>query len=229
MTFASVYHVGLAIGQLRNPGEKHCRTTVQTLQLENRMSTTLRSDRETTGPGSDQNSARACERPGRDELFFTYEKPLRRFFIRRLGPHAEIDDLVQEVFYRIFALGKQDQLENPQAYIFQVAANLIRDRARRTLTKHELSRHLATENETRVEEISPERVLQGKQAVAVLRNALEELPQRTRAVFVLHRFEGFKYREIAKRLGISPSSVEKHMMAAIKHVLERMGQSDVQN
>lgn len=63
----------------------------------------------------------------------------------------------------------------------------------------------------------------------MLRAALEELPPRTRAVFLLHRFDGFKYREIAKRLGISSSSVEKHMMVAIKHVLARMGKSDVQN
>jgi RNA polymerase sigma-70 factor (ECF subfamily) len=74
------------------------------------------------------------------------------------------------------------------------------------------------ENESRVEEISPERVLQGRQAVTALRTALEELPQRTRAIFLLHRFEGLKYKEIARRLGISSSSVEKHMMAAIKHV-----------
>ena len=164
-----------------------------------------------------------------DDFFREYRNPLHAFFARRLGSDADLDDLVQEVFYRIFVLGRQDQLENPQAYVFQVAANLIRDRSRRAVTRSKMSRQLALENANRVEEISPERVLQGRQAISVLRAALEELPPRTRAVFLLHRFEGFKYREIAKRLGISPSSVEKHMMAAIKHVFARMGKSDVQS
>ena len=163
-----------------------------------------------------------------DEFYRAYRKPLLAFFARRLGSDADLDDLVQEVFYRIFILGKQAELENPHAYVFQVAANLIRDRSRRMSTRIKASRQLAFENENRVEEISPERVLQGKQAIAVLRAALEELPPRTRAVFVLRRFEGFKYREIARRLGVSPSSVEKHMMSAIKHVFARMDKSDAQ-
>src|SRR5690606_33131675 len=104
-------------------------------------------------------------------------------------------DLVQEVFYRIVALGTHERLDNPDAYIFQTAANLIRDRARRAKTRHAFSQHLAAETENPFEEISPERVLQGKEAVTRLQAALEELPQRTRAVFLLHRFEGFKYRE----------------------------------
>lgn len=164
-----------------------------------------------------------------EEFFRAYRNPLKRFFLRRVGPQEDVDDLVQEVFYRIFAQHRHEQLENPDAYIFQVAANLIRDRARRAKTKDAFSRRLTIDSENRVEELSPERVLQGKQAVSVLRSALEELPPRTRAVFLLHRFEGFKYREIANRLGISTSSVEKHMMAAIKHVFERMGKSDGQN
>ena len=57
----------------------------------------------------------------------------------------------------------------------------------------------------------------------LLQRALLELPERTRAIFVLQRFEGLKYKEIADRLGISASSVEKHMMSAIKHIFQRMG------
>ena len=162
------------------------------------------------------------------EFFVEYRQPLVRFFTKRIGPDADVDDLVQEVFTRIYAQGGQDRLENPNAYIFQVAANLVRDRARRNSTRHEFSRSLAIDVADRVEELSPERVLQGRQKLKSLQGALAELPQRTRAVFLLHRFEGLKYKEIANRLGISTSAVEKHMMAAIRHVAERMGEHDGQ-
>lgn len=161
-----------------------------------------------------------------EEFFRTYRGPLTRFFRKRIGLDADVDDLVQEVFCRIFAVGEHDRLENPNAYIFQVAANLVRDRARRARTRDAFTDDLAQEATDRVEEISPERVLQGRQAVRALELALKELPEKTRAVFLLHRFEGLKYREIAVRLGISASSVEKHMMAAIRHVWERTGKGD---
>ena len=70
---------------------------------------------------------------------------------------------------------------------------------------------------------TPERVLLAKQQVAKLKDALAELPERVRFVFLLHRYEGMKYREIAQHLGISVSSVEKYMMQAIKHVAKRLG------
>ncbi len=161
-------------------------------------------------------------------FFVTYRQPLARFFTKRIGPDADVDDLVQEVFTRIYKQGVNDRLDNPNAYIFQVAANLVRDRARRNSTRQEFSRSLAIDVADRVEELSPERVLQGRQELKNLQSALAELPQRTRAVFLLHRFEGFKYKEIANRLGISTSAVEKHMMAAIRHVAERMGGHDGQ-
>lgn len=45
-----------------------------------------------------------------------------------------------------------------------------------------------------------------------MERALLELPERTRVVFALNRYEEFTYQEIAMRLGVSVSAVEKHMM-----------------
>ena len=176
-------------------------------------------------PDTDERAPSDAAAPA-EEFFKRYRLPLTRFFSKRVGADADVDDLVQEVFTRIYSQDRQGGLENPNAYIFQVAANLVRDRARRSATKQVFSRSLELDSADRVEELSPERVLQGKEALKALQRALGELPQRTRAVFLLHRFEGFKYREIATRLGISTSAVEKHMMAAIRHVAERVDRDD---
>ena len=55
--------------------------------------------------------------------------------------------------------------------------------------------------------------------------ALLELPDRTRIIFVLRRLEGMKYSEIAHKLGISVSAVEKHMLRAMSYLTERMRDS----
>ena len=64
----------------------------------------------------------------------------------------------------------------------------------------------------------------GKRKVEELNRALMELPERTRAIFLLHRFEGHKYSEMARQFGVSTSSVEKHMMEAIRHLKARRRQ-----
>src|SRR5690606_23801674 len=94
----------------------------------------------------------------------------------------------------------------------------LRDRGRKTLT-HRSRDHEPFEDAVHgFESISPERVISARQSVAVLKAALLRLAARTQAVFVLHRFEGLRYEEIAKRLGLSMSAVEKHMMKAMKHI-----------
>jgi RNA polymerase sigma-70 factor (ECF subfamily) len=69
-----------------------------------------------------------------------------------------------------------------------------------------------------VEEVSPERVLLAREQIAMVRMVLERLPERVRAAFVLHRFEELGYAEIAKRLGVSVSSIEKYISQALKEL-----------
>jgi RNA polymerase sigma-70 factor (ECF subfamily) len=151
-----------------------------------------------------------------------FRAPLLSFFRKRSADTQDAEDLVQELFCRLASRQYELTLEHPEAYIFQMAANLLRDRARRSATRSAATRELSEQAKSRCEEISPERVLQGVQRVALVRQALAELPERTRAIFLLHRFEELKYAEIAQRIGVSSSLVEKHMMDALKHLKYRL-------
>ncbi len=159
-----------------------------------------------------------------DSFFARYAGPLRKYFRSRVYNPQDVEDLVQEVFCRLSERAELDQIENQEGYLFQTAANLLRDRARREQTRSSANRDLTDMAENSFEEISPERVLLGKRRVEELTRALMELPERTRVIFLLHRFEDRKYGEIARQLGISVSSVEKHMMDAIRHLKARQGQ-----
>ncbi|MCB2082522.1 MAG: sigma-70 family RNA polymerase sigma factor [Sphingomonadaceae bacterium] len=159
--------------------------------------------------------------PTREEFFARYERPLRSFFAKRLDDRQEVDDLVQEFFARLWSSDNPSELSNPDAYIFQAAANLLRERYRKAKVRQDAAPTIQFSQNT-VEDFTPERILQGKNELQLLEKSLAELPERTRTVFLFHRFEKMKYREIASRLEVSVSAVEKHIAAAMKHLLKRM-------
>jgi RNA polymerase sigma-70 factor (ECF subfamily) len=161
-----------------------------------------------------------------------FRGPLMVFFLRRRFSRAEAEDLTQEVFVRM--LGRDDAPDSTDVYIFQVAANLLRDRARRRLTHKaedhaslvaptELTAHGVENHPSLVEDRSPERVLLAQESLAEAMRALGELGERTRHIYVLHRLEKMRHKEIAALLGLSVSAVEKHIIRAVAHLAERCG------
>ena len=66
------------------------------------------------------------------------------------------------------------------------------------------------------------RIVAGGQALAEVASVLDALPERTRTIFVLRRIEGMRHKEIALRLGISVSAVEKHVVRAIEALAGQM-------
>lgn len=153
-----------------------------------------------------------------------YSGALRRYFLKRAPAHADADDLVQDVFIRLARRGDVGSIAQIEGYLFQTAANVLTDHARRNAVRCRDAHDAYEDAEHGYEAISPERVLLGRERVRQLLDALDTLPQRTRAIFVLHKFEGLRYADIAARFGVSVSSVEKHMMKALSQVARHMDQ-----
>lgn len=161
------------------------------------------------------------------ELERLYRGPLLAFFLRRVGNRAEAEDLTQEVFLRILR-GEGGAHRAGPAFIFTVATNLLRDRARRLqttggpLVAFDLHGGTGAANAGPHEEISPERVLLGKEALQRVHKALGKLSPQTRDIFLLFKLEQMKQRQIAEIYGISVSAVEKHIVAALTHVTKEL-------
>jgi len=145
---------------------------------------------------------------------------LRRYIAKRAQP-ADVEDLVQDVLMRMHVRGQTDPIANVEGYLFQVAASVLTDRARRDAVRHRGAHHELTEAFHPVDELTPERVLRGRQDVDRLANALEEMPEMTRDAFVLHRFEEMSYDAIGVHLGISTSAVGRHIMKAVRFLAAR--------
>jgi RNA polymerase sigma-70 factor (ECF subfamily) len=152
-----------------------------------------------------------------------YRGALIRYLQRRAPADADVEDLVQEVFLRLARRADLSDIANAEGYLFQAAANLLRDEMRRRALGAGYGVEAYEEACHGIEDRSPERVIAGRQSLQELLIALEELPQRAREAFVLFRFENLSQAEIAQRLGVSASSVEKYMMKAYAHLLKRLG------
>jgi RNA polymerase sigma-70 factor (ECF subfamily) len=152
-----------------------------------------------------------------------FRPALIAFFLRRIRNHSEAEDLTQEVLLRVTQRGAAIDASRPDAYVFQIAANLLRDRGRRQRVRAAYQAGFAATEATWVEELDPDRVLQARQSLATVLGALRELPERTRTIFVLFRLENMKQRDIADMLGISVRTVEQHVVRASVHLRERLG------
>ena len=168
-------------------------------------------------------SAEQAERL-RARLSARYRAPLAAFFVRRIGDPAEAEDLAQDVLLRVIDKVDLGALDKPDGYLFQIAGNLLTDRARRLKTRA-IAQPDVESFHLQAEVLTPERVLQGKQDLAAVMAALRELPERTRDMFVLHRFEGLKHKDIAEQFGVSRSAVEKQLSKALAHLANRLGRS----
>lgn len=148
---------------------------------------------------------------------------LLRWFSRKVSDCAEAEDLVQEVFLRLVKLnGFDGNLPSARAYVFHTANSVLFDWLRKRRVRH-TDAHDELENDHPADaDFPPERVLIGRERFAEATAALLELPERTRVIFVLRRVEGLKCKDIARRLNISVSAVEKHMARAMAHLMKRV-------
>lgn len=145
---------------------------------------------------------------------------LSRWFSRR-APAAEVDDLVQDVFLRIIHRGGVSDLDYFQAYVFKTASSVLNDRFRSRRARQADS-HVEFDPEVHAEATDdPEDILLSQDALRATTRILLELPERTRRIFILRRIERLPLADIAQRLGLSVSAVEKHMQRATRHLMSR--------
>jgi RNA polymerase sigma-70 factor (ECF subfamily) len=142
-----------------------------------------------------------------------YRPALMAFFVRRLSNSAEAEDLTQEVLLKLIEL-PADEIRNPEAYIFRMASNLVRDGHRRRQVRDSYRAEQAEIEERAADYIDPLRLLEGKEKLGLVSAAMAGLSQRTRDILLLFRVERMRKRDIAESFGISVSAVDKHLIRA---------------
>lgn len=155
-----------------------------------------------------------------EKLLADHDFALRRFIRVRLNSSTDCEDVMQEVYMRLSQIedlpGKlAGRLDTARNYLFQIASNLLIDRARRAQARR-ADQHQGEHglyHLTNVDE--PDRQLHNKRLLQQVDNVLKTIKPEQCQAFLLHRIDGFSYREISDNLGISVSTVEKHISAAL--------------
>ena len=159
------------------------------------------------------------------EILFREESPrLLRSLARRTANADEARDLVQEIFCRLARLGsaRLQSVDSPQAYLSRMATNLLRDRAR-IAARQRLNSQVPAD-EALLAGTDQQRLLEARDTLRSVEEAVLRLRPKTREIFMAHRVEGLSYAEIAQRTGLSVKGVEKQMskaIAAIDRTLDR--------
>lgn len=149
-------------------------------------------------------------------LFERHHIPLFNFFIRLTGNAASSEDLVQDVFVRILKYRLTFQPQSPFAvWMYQIARNAHVDylRKRRDKDMVQLDDQWA---EAASHEPQPGEALETRREQALIRKALDSLPENKREVLLLSRFQNLKYREIAELQGCSEGAVKTIIYRALK-------------
>jgi RNA polymerase sigma factor (sigma-70 family) len=161
-------------------------------------------------------------------LYLDRRTDLVRFFAMRLRSVSAAEDLVQDIYVRLSGLEQPAEIQNPMAYLYRLGSNLMLDRLRgERRTAHRDGAWLDSQTmRVGTEEVSAEpsaeAAVAARQRLALLTAAISELNPQTQRIFRMHKFDGLSHPEVAAALGISRSAVEKHMMAALKHLLARL-------
>lgn len=158
-----------------------------------------------------------------DNSYNTYRIPLVRFFSRKLPSGSDPEDMVQQVFVNLMRTMKNTKLIFSRSLVFTTAKNVLIDHIR-WRKSHSVDNHeLFEDNSINNELPTPENILQGKQQLDSFFGHLDNLPLRCRQVFLLHRIGNMSQQEIAEHLGISRSTVQKHMMNAMAKLHAAIG------
>lgn len=146
-----------------------------------------------------------------------HEAALRAWLLRRVVGDLEPDDIIQEAYAKLIALPGVEGIRDPRSYLFQVAKSVIatqmRGRKVVTLTIADVDMLDQAADEPSVEEQVADR-----EELQRLMDAVAALPEPTRTIFRLRRIEQLPQREIANRLRMPESTVEKHISRAFAHM-----------
>ena len=151
------------------------------------------------------------------KAYLENEKRIKKFLTRFLHNPQDVDEIAQEAFLRAFAAEGKQSIKLPRSFLYRTAKNLALDHNRRksTILEGPIEDQTLSSVIPDEEQASPEDQLSSKEMLMEFARAVSALPERSRRVFILAKVHGATYKEIAAELGITVSTVEKHVAAAI--------------
>jgi len=178
---------------------------------------------DTVSPSTDQPGTRTSAHVARlEELCRTHHRALLAFLQCRLQSISDAQEVAQEAYVRMLTLERPEGVDDLRAYLFRTASNLAMDRLRQR------GIHARAVDEVAIREPqtapAPERRAMAVERLHGLRQALGELPPKTREAFMAHMIEGLDFRAVANAMRLSERMVRYHVTRALAHCRARVDQ-----
>lgn len=158
-----------------------------------------------------------------ERLFAEQGKVLCAYISRHIRRKSEAAGLAQEVYVRMLRIPDTESIRNPEAYLFTVASNLLREHA---VQERRLSNSVGIDDPTVQDQLAELPAFGGQidaeRRIERLREVLRELTPKCHAAVVLSYWHGLTYEEIAQRLGVSTNMVKKYLSQALVLCRRRM-------
>jgi RNA polymerase sigma-70 factor (ECF subfamily) len=158
------------------------------------------------------------------EVWDRHASSVRRFLARALGPKADVDDLTQETFMRVFS--RMDGLRDAGAlreFVLAVAVNVLR----RELRRRWVRRRVLLSHDGSVPEMEgPTADPEARQALARCYSILDRLGSRERAAFALRYMEERTLEDVAQVLGVSLSTAKRLVNKSTAYVDKHVGNDE---
>lgn len=158
--------------------------------------------------------------------FLPFEAELRLMLRRVCASPAEVDDVIQETYYKVLQMASMGHVREPRAFLVRISKNIVIDRMRRDAV-------VSIEAMANLEELeiadtapSPERVALARAELRWVIGLIANLPDRCKEVFRARRIYGLSQSETAETLGINEGIIEKETrrgMVLISEMIARVG------
>lgn len=149
-------------------------------------------------------------------LYREHNGALLRFLRRLLQSQEEAKEVAQEAYVQLLGLPRPEAVQFLRGYLFTTAANLAKNRIKQRIQRRrndEIVFYDTSMEDTR----SPERACAGHRDIAIIYQALDELPLNCREAFRLVRLEELSVDEAAKRLKVTPRHIRRNIARALEH------------
>lgn len=162
-----------------------------------------------------------------DEQMDELATPLVRYLTKKVRNDEDANDLAQEAFLRMHKFQQSRRLDNARAFLYKTANNLVVDQLRRARVhdKYLNFEMLPEQSDEENDKCAPsaERTVSAEQELNQLYKVVDQMPEKVRRAFLLHRGKDLSYPEIAIEMYVSTSMVEKYIIQALRILREKMG------
>jgi RNA polymerase sigma-70 factor (ECF subfamily) len=156
-------------------------------------------------------------------LFDSEETPLLRYAFSIVGRREVAEEIVQEVFLQLHA--HWDDVDSPKAWLFRSVRNRafkhIRDNRREVLIEHNSPVQSSAQSSV-AEDDSPEASLVHREAIAAVRQIIEELDEPDRQLVKLKYFTDLKYRDLSAQTGLTIGNVGYRLHHILKELADKL-------